>query len=159
GIEFAILVEVNDAQLVGRPDLTAGWIKFTAHQTKECGLAASVGADETYPHLRLDREIDSTKQCPLPNHIFEILDFDQLLAPPFGHGEVDIGPTRRGAGIQIGKFGDHFLRGIDPGAGFPGPGSRAPPEPLALIVDTVLASFLVLALSVDIFLFRLKDRA
>src|SRR5262245_27130739 len=78
GIEFSILVEVNDPQLVGRPDLASGWIEFTTQQAQECGFPAPVGADEAYSHLRLDRDIDSTKESPFPNRIFEILDFDQL---------------------------------------------------------------------------------
>ena len=60
-IQFPILVEIDDAQLIGAPDFAMGGQNIAAHQSEQCCLAAAIRADKADPHCRFDCQMNTSE--------------------------------------------------------------------------------------------------
>src|SRR3984893_14591568 len=58
-IKLTILIEIDDAQGIGRANSSACGLEVAAEQTKQSGLAAPVRPHEPHPHSRSNGEVDS----------------------------------------------------------------------------------------------------
>src|SRR5215469_16387856 len=88
-IETAVLIEVNDSQLIGLPHLPHGRLEFASKKAEERRLAAAVRADHANAHSRLDRQADSHEESAAIDVAADIFQLDQLLCPSFCRREVD----------------------------------------------------------------------
>ena len=150
GIELAILVEINDAEIVGLAHGAARGLQFTLEQAKKSGFAATIRSDEADAHSVGDDEVEMVEQLAISDGIAEVVEGDELLGLAIGSGKSDSGAGSTSARVHIGEFADKFAGFIDARLGFCGARFGAAAEPLDFGVNAILQGFLTISLGVEI---------
>src|SRR5262249_53250254 len=83
-IQFPVLIEIYDAQIVRPANRPSRWLYIAAHEAKQRRLAATVRTDEANSHSWLDQQMNAGKQGALRNREFNFIELEQLLRPPLG---------------------------------------------------------------------------
>src|SRR5271168_201689 len=150
GIELAILVEVHDAQRIRFLNFSARRKDVAAQQTKQCGLTATVGANESYAHAGLQGEINVAEKRAGANRIGDTIQADELLGLAIGGGEIDLGGAGAGAVVQVREFADHRMRFINARFRFGGASLGAAAKPFDFGMHQIFQRLLALPLRVEI---------
>src|SRR5215471_15905278 len=158
-IETAVLIEVNNSQLIRLPHLSRSRWELAAKKAEERRLAAAVRADHADAHSRLDRQTDSLEESAVLDVAADIFQLDQLLCTPFCRREVDCRCVDAASRTEICKFADHLHRGIDARFRLPRPRLGAAAQPFDLGMDAVRERLLPLALRLEIFFFGFQESA
>src|SRR5215475_430883 len=158
-IETAVLVEVNNPQLIGQPHLSRSRWEFAAKKAEQRCLAAAVRADHADAHSRLDRQTDSLEESAALDVAADIFQLDQLLCTPFRRREVDCRCVDAASRTEICKFADHLHRGIDARFRLPRPRLGAAAQPFDLGMDAVRERLLPLPLRLEILFFGFEESA
>ena len=157
GIELAILVEVDDAEIFRLAHGAARGLQFTLEQAKKRGFAAAIRANEADAHAVGDDEVEMIEQLAIADGIAEIVESDELLGLAIGGGERDSGAGRASARVHVGEFADEFVGFVDARLGFSGARFGAAAQPLDFGVHAILQGFLTIPLGVQIQFFRLQE--
>src|SRR5437868_5265550 len=78
GIEFPVLVEINETKTIGESNRALRRLDVPTHQAKQSSLAAAIGADESDPHSGLDHQIELSEERSLADLVGNTLQLDQL---------------------------------------------------------------------------------
>src|SRR5215467_11607406 len=158
-IETAVLIEVNDSQLVGLPYRPRPRLEFAAKKAEQRRLAAAVRADHADAHSRLDRQTDSLEEGAALDVAADIFQRDQLLCASFCRREVDCRRVNATSRAEIREFADHLHRGIDARFRLPRPRLGAAAQPFDLAMDAVGERLLPLTLRLEVFFFGFEESA
>ncbi len=159
GIEFAVLLEGDDAQGVRFADFAAVGLKITLQQTEQRGLAAAVGAHQADAHSRGDGEVEIFEKGAAADGVGDAGQIDEPLGLAIRRGEINFGGGGTGPGIQRREFANHSVRFIDARLGFRGSRFGAAAQPGDFRVDAVREGVLPLSLRVEIRFFGLQKFA
>ena len=91
GIQLAILVEIDDAEILSLPHRTTRGFQLTFQQAKESRLAAAIWTNETHAHAGSDDEMEMIEQRAITDGIAEVVQGDELLGLPVGSRKTDSG--------------------------------------------------------------------
>ena len=158
GIELAILVEIDDAEIFRLAHGAARGFQFTLEQAKKRGFATAIRANEADAHAVGDDEVEMIEQLAIADGIAEVVESDELLGLAIRGGERDSGAGSTSASVHVGEFTDEFVGFVDARFGFGGARFGAAAQPLDLGVNAILQSFLTIPLGVEIQFFRLQER-
>src|SRR5262245_22835238 len=75
-IQFAILIKVDDAQLIGWADSPSSRLDVTADQADQRGFTTAVRTDQANARSRLDHQMNACKQTPIGNDEFQVFDLN-----------------------------------------------------------------------------------
>ena len=121
-VERAVLVEINDAEIVGGLDFAGLGLDLAAQEAKQGGFAASVRTDQADAGSGGDGEVEIVEEFAGFETVGNVLDFDEAFGFAIRSVELDAGAAGAGAIVYVGQFSYEFVGVVDASFGFGGAG-------------------------------------
>src|ERR1700739_3900288 len=99
GIEAAVLVKIDDAQIIGFVNSSVLGLQLAKQQAQQRALAATVRTNQANAHAGGDPELNFLKQCQAAEGKTNIIEMDELAGLAIGCGKIDF--CRAGASSQV----------------------------------------------------------
>src|SRR3974390_1389721 len=159
GIQFAVLVEIDNLQRVGAAQSSATGSEFALQESQQRGFSAAVRADQTYPHAGSNREVEIGEKRAFAESVADTVHLNEAFCLPLGGGEVDSGAGGARASVEVGQFVHQLLCLTDARFGFTGARLGPTAQPCDFVFDQVLQGLLSLALGMEEFFLLLQKRS
>src|SRR5271157_678297 len=88
--EHTILIEIDDAQVLGAANLSGLRLEFVAQQAQQRGLTAAIRPDQADARASREGEGEVVEQLPAAEAEVDLVQLDEALGFAAGRGEVEV---------------------------------------------------------------------